>query len=284
VAYSEKSSPEEQLRRRIIGLGERSLRKSYYPQLQEKIRHLQEQQQKLMETVRTLEEREEALEQLIKEKDVLIREVHHRVKNNYQVIASLLSLGENMVPSTENRKPFRKTRQRIESMSMVYEQLLGFDNFSEVDICEMVNRLVEDLKLKFGKSKVKIVSDMMCGGFYLDIESAIPCTLMVYEVVSNAFEYAFPEGTGNLKVTIDKEDDEYSAAFIEIIDDGPGFPGGSLPIDGSTLGATLLHVLGSQIKTSWTYENLENGRGVSFRLSFGAIKKQPSSRNRAKEA
>lgn len=261
----------ENIRERIIGLGAGSVRKSYYPQLQEKIRDLEQKQRELMELVRSLEERETMLEELIEEKNALLREVHHRVKNNFQIMGSLLNLGRGSISSEAEAQAFEKTKRRLDSMALVYGQLLAAEQFSEIDICALINLVVNALYYDAGLPGVELLFSMSCLDLYLDVDRAILLALIATEAASNALDHAFPEGRGCLQVRL--REDQKSASgkpyhLLEIADDGCGFPGGTLPSLSDSLGLTLIDNLTSQLKAEWSYGPGLKGRGLSFNLAF----------------
>lgn len=273
-----RSSPEhngehdaEAKRARIIGLGEGSARKSYYPQLQEKIRDLESKQIKLMDTVRTLEERESELELLVEEKNLLLKEVHHRVKNNFQIIGSLLNLGLGAAPSELEADAFNRTKRRIDTMGMVYGQLLQADRFADVDLCELITQLVNVLYYEANKPSIELAFDMNCPDLYLDVDRAIPLALIVGEATSNALDHAFPDDRGRISVRI-KEDVRIeggmSSHLVELCDDGRGFEGGTMPAHGASLGLTLIDLLSSQLKARYAFDTPPGGKGTRFSLYF----------------
>ncbi|HAE20870.1 MAG TPA: sensor histidine kinase [Spirochaetaceae bacterium] len=268
--HSEGSDAEAQ-RAKIIGLGAGSARKSYYPQLQEKIRDLESKQLTLMDTVRTLEERESELELLVEEKNLLLKEVHHRVKNNFQIIGSLLNLGLGSISSELEAAAFSRTKRRIDTMGMVYGQLLQADRFADVDLCELVTQLVNALYYDAGKPSVELAFDMSCPDLFLDVDRAIPLALIVSEAASNSFDHGFPDGRGRLRVSLKEGAREESGTLyhlVELCDDGPGFDIGGLPPPGSSLGLMLIDLLASQLKALYAFDTPPGGKGTRFSLFF----------------
>ena len=261
----------DEIRTRIIGLGAGSARKSYYPQLQEKIRDLESKQLELMDLVRTLEEREAMLEQAVDEKNALLREVHHRVKNNFQIIGSLLNLGLGAVANNAEARPFLVTKQRLDTMAMVYGHLLQADRFSDVNLYELVIQLVDALKCDTDRPGIELSYGMDCADFYVDIEQAIPLALIVNEVASNSFCHAFPDGHGKLTVRIAavaQDENGGKCRLFELEDNGCGFPGGVMPALSGSLGLTLIDSLASQLNAIWRYQPGTDDRGLRFSLYF----------------
>ncbi len=261
----------EEIRTRIIGLGASSARKSYYPQLQEKIRDLERKQLDLMDLVRTLEERETMLEQTVEEKNTLLREVHHRVKNNFQIIGSLLNLGLGAVATKAEARPFMITKQRLDTMAMVYGHLLDADRFDDVDLCDLVVQLVDALRYDADRPGIELSYSMACTDLYVDIDQAIPLALIVNEVASNSFCHAFPNGHGKLTVRLvadGRDENGGECRLFELEDDGCGFPGGVMPSLSGNLGLTLIASLAAQLNAVWHYRPGTEGRGLRFSLLF----------------
>lgn len=256
------------VRERIIGLGSGSASKSYYPQLKEKIRDLEAKQLELMDTVRTLEERESELERLVDEKEALLKEVHHRVKNNFQVIGSLLNLGLGLAGSNEEAAAFAKTKRRIDTMAMVYGQLLAAESFAELELCSLVRNVVNALFYEAELRDVELSYDLSCLDLHLSVERAIPLALILAEAASNALEHAFPTGGGKLAVRLGFANDAPGTIRLAVEDDGPGPRSGGLPEPDSSLGLTLIEALAAQLKALWRYERRGEGPGLRFVLEL----------------
>ena len=258
-------------RAKIIGLGEGSARKSYYPQLLEKIRDLESKQLMLMDTVRTLEERESELRLLVEEKNMLLKEVHHRVKNNFQIIESLLNLGLGAITSELEADAFNRTKRRLDTMGMVYAQLLQADRFADVDLCELVTRLVTALYYEADKPSIELAFDMNCHDLFLDVDRTILLALIVGEITCNALDHAFPEGRGRISVRVKENaraEGGMNSCLVELCDDGRGFEGGAMPAPGTSLGLTLIDQLSSQLKARYTFDVPPEGKGTRFSLVF----------------
>ncbi|KUG23197.1 sensory box histidine kinase/response regulator [hydrocarbon metagenome] len=160
----------------------------------------------------------------LREKDILLKEVHHRVKNNMQVISGLLELPATISGGQERRRIFRESQNRIQAMSLVHEKLYGSKDFAKIDLAGYVRTMSRDLfqsyKINLGQIDLVVQTD---GDVYVDINKAIPCGLILNELISNALKHAFPGNRhGELKVIINKTKD----TEIEIIvrDNGVGLP------------------------------------------------------------
>ncbi|KQC08889.1 MAG: hypothetical protein APR62_03845 [Smithella sp. SDB] len=160
----------------------------------------------------------------LREKDILLKEVHHRVKNNMQVISGLLELPATLSGGHERRKRFRESQNRIHAMSLVHEKLYGSKDFTRIDLAGYVKTMSRDLfqsyKINLGQIDLVVQTD---GNVYVDINKAIPCGLILNELISNVLKHAFPGNRhGELKIIINKT----KSTEIEIIvrDNGLGLP------------------------------------------------------------
>ncbi|MBU1101780.1 MAG: PAS domain S-box protein [Bacteroidetes bacterium] len=220
-------------------------------------------------------ERKNAIEKIsasLKEKEVLLREIHHRVKNNMQVISSLLKLQANYVDNKEVAAAFEDSNLRIRSMSLVHEKLYQSHNLSRIDFKEYMRTLTNELARASNIDMSKIHIDITdFSAVSLDIDFAIPCGLLINELVSNAFKYAFPgykdwedSKKGFIKITLCTtgiDDIE-----LEVSDNGVGLPADFNLIESKTLGLHLVSIL---------VENQLNGslkvsseHGAKFKIKF----------------
>lgn len=160
----------------------------------------------------------------LQEKDILLKEIHHRVKNNMQVISGLLELPATLGGGRERRKMFRESQNRIQAMSLVHEKLYSSKDFAKIDLAGYVKTMSRDMvqsyKINPGQIDLVVQTD---GDVDVDINKAIPCGLILNELISNSLKHAFPGNRhGELKVIINKTKD----IKIEIIvrDNGVGLP------------------------------------------------------------
>ncbi|MBU3918081.1 PAS domain-containing protein, partial [bacterium] len=136
---------------------------------------------------------DDTLKASLKEKDALLKEIHHRVKNNMQVIISLLRLQSQNITDKRYADMFKESQDRIRSMSLVHEILYGTKNLAEVDFKKYIESLVLSLLRSYGAASYKINQQIEVEDVSLELESAIPCGLIINELVSNSLKYAFPE-------------------------------------------------------------------------------------------
>jgi two-component sensor histidine kinase len=196
----------------------------------------------------------------VREKDVLLREIHHRVKNNLQVISSLLNLQASR-QSSDVRKLFVETHARVRSIALVHEQLHRSDNFSAIDIYGYLKALTAGLLQTYGTLRTDVT--VRGTAHALEIDAAIPCGLIVNELVSNALKYAFPnERGGTIAVSLSEEAE---AVTLQVCDDGIGIPD-TVDIERApTMGLQLVRSLAQQLGGTI---DLERDQGTRVRIRF----------------
>jgi PAS domain S-box-containing protein len=221
-------------------------------------------------TIRDTTERkrvEEQLRQNLEEKEVLLREVHHRVKNNLSVISSLLNLQSSVVQTPEQALAgFQNCRDRIMSMALVHEELYKSRNYARVDMGVYLDKLTCHLLHAHGfREDIHLSAE--AEGIVLSVSTAIPCGLILNELITNAFKYAFPKGrSGNINVSFHRVDDEYIE--LTVSDSGIGLPEGHDKQNGGSLGLTLVQLLTEQLEGS-LHISSEHGTRFSVRFPQG---------------
>ena len=159
----------------------------------------------------------------IKEKEVLLGEIHHRVKNNMQLISSLLKLQSAGIKDKQVAEVFKESQERIRSMALVHEKLYRSKNFAEIDFSEYIKTLVISLFRSHGTDVDKIKLKIEAKEVSLDLENAIPCGLIINELISNALKYAFPEDReGEIRITLRPINGDELELLVG--DDGIGMP------------------------------------------------------------
>ena len=209
---------------------------------------------------------EEALEQRLEEKEILLREIHHRVKNSLTVITSLLNLQSSSIKTPEEAiKAFEDSRDRIMSMALLYEKLYESDDCSAVDLREYILDLSNQLLLSHCPNR-NIDFEIETTGIYLDVNMAIPLGLILNELIANALIHAFPVGTsGIVKISIASDNGKWFS--LSVSDNGLGLP----PDYNSknTVGLTMVKLLTEQLEGIITH-NVSNG--TSFTIGFPKYK------------
>jgi len=187
------------------------------------------------------------VQESLQEKEVLLREIHHRVKNNLQVISSLLDLQSQYIEEQTTQEMFRDSQNRVKSMAFVHEQLYQSKNFISIKSADYIKTLTEHLFQSYVMNIGQIDLELDIENFALNINTAIPCSLIINELVSNALKYAFPNTTkGTIKVNLHSVNEK---EFILIVkDNGVGFPCNWSFNKLKTLGLQLVNVLVNQLE------------------------------------
>jgi two-component sensor histidine kinase len=190
-------------------------------------------------------EYKEKIENSLEEKEILLKEIHHRVKNNLQIISSLISLQSNRLDDEETLHLFRKTRNRIQSMALVHEKLYQSGDFTRINLAEYIQDLVLNILGSYQSSE-RITLEMDCEPVWININTAIPCALIINELVTNSFKHAFPhDKTGKIIIKLHQRDDQI---IITCTDTGVGLPDDINLLQTSTLGLKLVTALTQQLK------------------------------------
>jgi PAS domain S-box-containing protein len=203
----------------------------------------------VMSIIRDISERraaEELIRASLREKEALLKEIHHRVKNNLQVTSSLVRLQSAVIEDAAVREMFDQTQSRIRSMALVHEKLYQSTNLAQIDFADYVRALGELLFQSVAVDPKRISLEVTGGDMFLTIETAVPCGLIVNELLSNALKHAFPDGRhGRIHVHLENHPD--GRRTLVILDDGVGLPPGLVVEDAETLGLRLIHALTEQL-------------------------------------
>jgi PAS domain S-box-containing protein len=210
---------------------------------------------------------EEKIISSLQEKEVLLKEIHHRVKNNLQLITSLLNLQAENKHNEALTEGFRDANNRIYSMALIHEQLYRSNNFSRIDIAHYLQTLTSELCRTVSASSGSVRMTFTMEPAYCGIDTAIPCGLIVNEIVSNALKYAFPDRSEPGEISISIHCREENIIVLSISDNGIGLPDHVEPQSVKTLGFQLITILVKQIKG--TYAIHRNG-GTRWEIVFPA--------------
>ncbi len=207
---------------------------------------------------------EEKLKAALKEKDVMLQEIHHRVKNNMQVMSSLLRLQAARVSDSQAREAFRKSQTRIQSMAMIHERLYQSGNLAGIDFADYVEKLVTHLYVIYGVDSEHVHFKNEAGQVDLDINQAIPCGLIVNELVSNSLKHAFPgKRKGELAVRMWR--DGQGKIHLVVKDTGKALPAGIDVHKSETLGFQIVNDLTGQLDGELRYRR---DGGNEFEIIF----------------
>jgi PAS domain S-box-containing protein len=224
----------------------------------------------VIEYVRDITQRKKAEDQLqasLREKEVLLREIHHRVKNNMQIISSLLSLQSRHIQDPGVLEVFKESQRRIRSMALIHERLYQSADLSRIEFSQyldnLANRLLHSYQVDSDRVRLNLHSEQV----FLNINTAIPCGLIVNELISNALKHAFPNGRRG-EVAVELRRNESGEFLLRVSDDGVGFPKALDFRRTETLGMQIVVTLVDQI--DGTIEMGESGR-TEFLIRFKEI-------------
>jgi len=209
---------------------------------------------------------EKAIRNSLLEKEILFKEVHHRVKNNLQIIGSLLKFQAAYINDPEVTEIFKESQNRIKSISLIHEKLYQTKDLSRIEFEGYVKTLVTQLFLTFGIKPDKVTFSVNANNIFLSVDNAIPCGLIINELVTNSLKYGFPENkTGHVSVDMTYENTHYT---LKIADNGVGMPEDNEIDKPKTLGLQLVNTLASQLDAQL---ELERKNGSCYTITFSNI-------------
>jgi PAS domain S-box-containing protein len=211
---------------------------------------------------------EQKIRESLREKEVLLREVHHRVKNNLAVICSLFYLESTYAKDEHTAQVFRESENRVHSMALVHETLYGSKNLSRIDFSQYAKTLASDILSSYGNGKhsnasVQLKSDLE--PVIMSIDLAVPCGLILNELISNAFKHGFSNAQGG-EITVALLADFNGQCLLRVDDNGAGIPAGFDVNTNKSLGLRLVRSLTKQIRGS--FELVRTEPGTSARVQF----------------
>jgi PAS domain S-box-containing protein len=217
--------------------------------------------------VRDITDRRQAEERLkasLREKEVLLKEIHHRVKNNLQVTSSLLKLQSASIQDRQAREMFAESQNRIRSMALVHEKLYQSSDLSRIDFADYVRSLAALLFRSFSIDRSHIQLQVEAEELSFSIDTAIPCGLIVNELLSNCLKHAFPEEQeGQIQIGVHAEAGGRYTLLVR--DNGVGLPAHITLEETGTLGLQLVRTLADQLRGS---VEIRRGAGTEFRIHF----------------
>lgn len=221
----------------------------------------------ILEDVTERKNAENKLKNSLKEKDVLLREVHHRVKNNMQIISSLLSLQMTNIPDADTVNVLRECQGRVRSMAMIHEKLYESPDLSHINFKSYLEKLLSHIRHSYHINTAPIYFDIDVQDLEMGLETALPCGLIVTELVTNSIKYAFPQNQkGEITVKLKSNDEKYE---LIVSDDGVGLPEDISPETTEKLGLRLVNLLVHQLVGKM---KLERNNGTRFIINFEELK------------
>ncbi len=210
-----------------------------------------------------IEENRKTMEASLGEKEILLKEIHHRVKNNLQVISSLLSMQAMQIEDPAILAMFKESRDRIRSMALIHEKLYKSRNFAEIDFTDYLNTMSEDLFSLYNASD-RVDRVFSCQRVFLDLDRAVSCGLLVNELITNSLKYAFPDGKRG-KVFLGLSEPLPGVVEVVVGDTGVGLPETIDYSNSKTLGLQLVSILAKQIDGDVA---ITRAGGTKFTISF----------------
>jgi len=207
---------------------------------------------------------QQALSAALEVKEVLLREMHHRVKNNLQVVSSLLTMQAELLKDEAGRRALQDSQERVQCMALIHERLNRDDGVDHLDFRDYVEELAHDLLRGHAVNPDLISLRLELKSVALGLNQAIPCGLILNELLTNALKYAFPAGrTGEIRIALTC--DEKNRVTLAVADDGIGLPMEADWKHSASLGLRIVDVLRRQLDAIL---DREPGPGTAFRLSF----------------
>ncbi len=215
-----------------------------------------------------IELKNRTIQESLEEKESLLKEIHHRVKNNLQVISSLLNMQSRESTDEKMQEVIQEGQSRVKAMSLIHQKLYQTENISEIDFQDYIQNLVEQLARVYKRNDLQVTNEISANDIKLDIDTAIPVGLILNELVSNAYKYAFEEADkGKIRIELDRIDD--GKLRLDVEDNGKGIPRDINFDKVKSLGLKLVNILTKQLRGSISYR-VENG--TRFSIIFSDLK------------
>ena len=203
------------------------------------------------------------LQKSLEEKELLLKEIHHRVKNNLMIISSLLNLQSRYIKDEESKNIFKESQNRARSMALIHERLYQSTDLKRIDFGDYIHTLSNDLYRTYVIDTSLITLNIDVDDIILDINTSIPLGLIVNELVTNSLKHAFPHGeSGEINIKFHSQNDKY---ILEVKDDGIGFPKDINYKKTDSLGLRLVTSLTEQIEGEIEFNKTS---GTSFKIIF----------------
>ena len=199
----------------------------------------------------------------LKEKEIMLKEIHHRVKNNMQIINSMLKMQSRFITDPKTLSIFKESQNRVKSMALIHEKLYVSENLSDIDFKNYIHQLIKYLIMSYRINSNNIVFIVDIGDVTIDIENAVPCGLIINELISNSLKYAFPDNrTGEIFISVSTDEEKY---ILTLKNDGIDFPKDIDTDNTKTLGLRLVNALVKQLNGTLT---INKTGGVEFIITF----------------
>jgi PAS domain S-box-containing protein len=213
---------------------------------------------------------EKKLAQLLEEKEVLMREMHHRTKNNFQLVLSLLNLQINSIQDELSVKILNETRSRLSSITLLYDRLFSSGGYYKVDLSMFISDIVNNMESAANFGVIRMKNELNLESAWIGIESAIPLGLIINELYTNSLKYAFNDSRmGSIKLDMKFIDDNILS--VKYCDNGKGLPDGFDLENSGGLGGSIVAAFINQLNGSIEYRN-NNGAEFEMKLKVDRVK------------
>jgi PAS domain S-box-containing protein len=207
---------------------------------------------------------ESALRASLREKEVLLQEVHHRVKNNLQVISSLINMQLRRLKDASTRETLSQCRHRVQAIALIHEQLYRSKSLASVPLPDYISSLARDIVQAAGVPATNVALGVAIADIALPVDQAIPCGLVLNELMTNALKHAFPDGRqGSLRINVERLGDSHLR--LTVADDGVGLPAAFDIGSCQSMGLYLVNTLAAQLNARL---EADSRGGTSFQLTF----------------
>lgn len=222
---------------------------------------------------REIEEQSRLIAASLHEKEALLKEIHHRVKNNLQVISSILNMQSRNTSNPDMLTAIQEGQSRVKAMALIHQKLYQSDKLSEIDFGEYAEELIEHISSLFASNGSKGVSRNISSDVKLDIDVAIPLGLILNELISNAYKYAF-DGREAGEITVELKRLNEERLQLEVADNGAGLPPEFTLEKTKSLGLKLVNILTRQLNGTL---DIKNEHGTRFSITFSDLRLLASS-------
>jgi|AntRauTorckE6833_2_1112554.scaffolds.fasta_scaffold10469_3 PAS domain S-box-containing protein len=222
--------------------------------------------QTVIHDISDLKEKQHIIGKSLKEKETMLQEIHHRIKNNLSVISGLLELQKMHISDEDTINALKDSQLRIQSMAMIHEKLYQSESLHKIGFDAYLKELINSINSSHQSSNSKVSTKYNLDHVNLKLNQAIPCSLIINEVIINTHKHAFNKDLeGEINITLTYSDPEIT---LEISDNGKGLPDDFALSQQQSLGSTLIKEFSRQLKGDMLLTNRKNGRGTKFRLQF----------------
>ncbi len=205
---------------------------------------------------------EKKLEKALDDKEILMKEIHHRVKNNLMMISSLLNIQSHYINDQEVKDLFTESQNRARSMALLHKELYESGDMKDIELSEYLSTLSKEIMHSYNSRDVNVDLELDLEKGTIDVDRAIPLGLIATETIINSFKHAFPNGKGKIMIKLYKDDDSF---VLIISDDGVGFPEDLDFRSQGNMGMMLINGLINQIDGSI---NMKRENGTQFIIKF----------------